>query len=68
MTHNAARAARICPDCDGFPVVAVTTGTRNPDGTRTTLSVSCPACHGTGTAPRWLVTTRRPAVEAGALC
>jgi DnaJ-class molecular chaperone len=54
------RAARICPDCDGFPVVAVTTGTRNQDGTRTTLPAVCPACHGTGTAPHWLVTTGSP--------
>ncbi|MFI2352133.1 hypothetical protein ACH492_35110 [Streptomyces sp. NPDC019443] len=60
MPDRTVRAARICPDCDGFPVVAVTTGTRNQDGTRTTLPVLCPACHGTGTAPHWLVTTRRP--------
>ncbi|MFG3022946.1 hypothetical protein ACGFZQ_31095 [Streptomyces sp. NPDC048254] len=40
---------RPCRDCDGFPVVAITTGTRNPDGTRTTLTVDCPVCHGTGT-------------------
>ncbi|MXM68351.1 hypothetical protein GR925_34265 [Streptomyces sp. HUCO-GS316] len=62
MPDHPARAARICPDCDGFPVVAITTGTRNQDGTRTTLPVVCPACHGTGHAPLWLVTTRRPAV------
>ncbi|MEU6193850.1 hypothetical protein [Streptomyces sp. NPDC047061] len=43
---------RPCRDCDGFPVVAITTGTRNPDGTRTTLRIDCQACHGTGhTAP-----------------
>lgn len=68
MPDRAVRAARICPDCDGFPVVAVTTGTRNQDGTRTTLPIVCPACHGTGTAPRWLVTTSRPSVKAGASC
>ncbi|WP_329292444.1 hypothetical protein [Streptomyces pseudovenezuelae] len=38
----------VCRDCDGFPVVAITTGTRNPDGTRTTLTVTCPSCQGTG--------------------
>ncbi|MET7610361.1 hypothetical protein ABZX97_04530 [Streptomyces seoulensis] len=26
----------------------VTTGTRNPDGTRTLIRVACPACQGTG--------------------
>ncbi|GGS84386.1 hypothetical protein [Streptomyces griseoviridis] len=43
-----APAARICRDCDGFPTVAITTGTRNGDGTRATLRVTCPACKGTG--------------------
>ncbi|MYX34163.1 MULTISPECIES: hypothetical protein [unclassified Streptomyces] len=38
----------VCRDCDGFPVVAITTGTRLPDGTRATLRVTCPACRGTG--------------------
>ncbi|MGW2353222.1 hypothetical protein [Actinacidiphila glaucinigra] len=41
----------VCRDCDGFPVVAITTGTHHPDGTRTTLRVACPGCHGTGIAP-----------------
>ncbi|MFG2941749.1 hypothetical protein [Streptomyces sp. NPDC048282] len=40
---------RPCRDCDGFARATITTGTRNPDGTRTTLRVNCPACHGTGT-------------------
>ncbi|WP_327324186.1 hypothetical protein OG735_17895 [Streptomyces sp. NBC_01210] len=57
------RAARICPDCDGFPVVAITTGTRHADGSRHVIPVVCPACHGTGHAPLWLVTTRRPTVN-----
>jgi hypothetical protein len=39
----------VCRDCDGFARVAIATGTGNPDGTRTTLPVDCPACHGTGT-------------------
>ncbi|MFG2462451.1 hypothetical protein ACGFWE_36055 [Streptomyces sp. NPDC048523] len=43
----------VCRDCDGFPTVAITTGTRNTDGTRTTLTITCPTCKGTGhrTAP-----------------
>ncbi|MFJ8541226.1 hypothetical protein ACIRFH_04255 [Streptomyces sp. NPDC093586] len=45
MMHQHAPAARICRDCDGFPTVAITTGTRNGDGTRAT----CPTCQGTGT-------------------
>ncbi|SED03173.1 hypothetical protein SAMN05216532_3190 [Streptomyces sp. 2231.1] len=38
----------ICRDCDGFSTVAITTGTRNTDGTRATLSLDCRACKGTG--------------------
>ncbi|MFI6021173.1 hypothetical protein ACIBCP_26480 [Streptomyces sp. NPDC051287] len=49
MPRNTPAPRRVCSDCDGFPVVAITTGTRNPDGTRTTLTVNCQACHGTGT-------------------
>ncbi|MFC9464077.1 hypothetical protein [Streptomyces coelicoflavus] len=44
-----ASTARICRDCDGFPAVAITTGTRHADGTRATLRVTCPTCKGTGT-------------------
>ncbi|MDF9817230.1 hypothetical protein [Streptomyces sp. SPB162] len=56
----------ICPDCDGFPVVAITTGTRQPNGQRTTITVDCRACNGTGTTP-----ARRPvrlSVSAGVSC
>lgn len=42
----------VCRDCDGFPVVAITTGTRNADGSRTTLTVTCRACHGSGHTAR----------------
>jgi DnaJ-class molecular chaperone len=49
MMPQHAPAARICRDCDGFPTVAITTGTRNSDGTRATLRVTCPTCQGTGT-------------------
>ncbi|MFE4549400.1 hypothetical protein [Streptomyces sp. NPDC056785] len=48
----------VCRDCDGFPVVAITTGTRNLDGSRTTLRTVCRACKGTGTVGR----ARRQAV------
>jgi DnaJ-class molecular chaperone len=50
----------VCAHCDGFPVVAITTGTRNTDGTRATIDATCPTCKGTGIAP-----VRRPAVLAG---
>ncbi|MFC8173835.1 hypothetical protein [Streptomyces sp. NPDC057325] len=39
---------RVCRNCDGFPVVHITTGTRTPDGQRRTLAATCPACKGTG--------------------
>ncbi|MDG5807044.1 hypothetical protein P9869_31145 [Streptomyces ossamyceticus] len=38
----------VCHHCDGFPLVAITTGTRHRDGSRVTLTVVCPACQGTG--------------------
>ncbi|PWI12569.1 hypothetical protein DIZ27_02720 [Streptomyces sp. NWU339] len=50
------RTTRVCRACDGFPVVAVTTGTRHRDGTRATLRIACPACEGTGRA---LLTARQ---------
>ncbi|MDQ1037685.1 RNase P subunit RPR2 [Streptomyces sp. V3I8] len=44
--------APVCRDCKGFAAVAVTTGTRHRDGSRTTLLVDCRTCKGTGhTAP-----------------
>ncbi|MFF3462138.1 hypothetical protein [Streptomyces sp. NPDC002619] len=45
-----APSTRVCRDCDGFATVAITTGTRNLDGTRATLTVACLACRGTGHA------------------
>ncbi|MCZ0206604.1 hypothetical protein OZK63_14405 [Streptomyces sp. UMAF16] len=45
-------ASRVCSDCDGQATATITTGTRNADGTRATLSIDCPTCNGTGhTAP-----------------
>ncbi|WP_371653488.1 MULTISPECIES: hypothetical protein [unclassified Streptomyces] len=52
MTDRTRPAARICPDCDGFATVAVTTGGRNRHGHLRTITVSCRACHGTG-SPKW---------------
>ncbi|WP_018567971.1 hypothetical protein [Streptomyces sp. PsTaAH-124] len=43
-----APAMRVCRDCDGYASAMVTTGTRHPDGTRATLTVTCPTCKGTG--------------------
>ncbi|MCI0385637.1 hypothetical protein [Streptomyces sp. CNQ085] len=48
----------ICRDCDGFPTVAITTGTRHRDGTRVAVRVVCPACRGTGHATRAAVLVR----------
>ncbi|MFG3093105.1 hypothetical protein [Streptomyces antibioticus] len=45
-----ARTTRACRDCDGFASAMVTTGTRHLDGTRATVRVDCPTCHGTGGA------------------
>ncbi|GHJ00626.1 hypothetical protein TPA0906_24910 [Streptomyces olivaceus] len=50
MMPQHAPTARICRDCDGFPAVAITTGTRHLDGTRTTFRITCPTCKGTGHA------------------
>ncbi|MFJ8626607.1 hypothetical protein ACIRD3_27760 [Kitasatospora sp. NPDC093550] len=61
MPQTTPAPARICPDCDGFAQAAIDTGTRHPDGTRTTIPAYCPACHGTGTVTRpavGLATTR----------
>ncbi|MDH2393148.1 hypothetical protein QCN29_31110 [Streptomyces sp. HNM0663] len=53
-------AVRRCPDCDGFPVVAIGIGGRDRHGHLRTAAVHCPACHGTGT-----VTTRPVLARAG---
>ncbi|MFF8030923.1 hypothetical protein [Streptomyces sp. NPDC016626] len=45
-----ARNTRVCRDCDGFATAAITTGTRDRDGTRATLRIVCPTCKGTGRA------------------
>ncbi|MET8399364.1 hypothetical protein [Streptomyces sp900116325] len=48
MAQHSPAPARICPDCDGFPAVAIDTGTLLEDGTRATLLVTCRRCRGTG--------------------
>ncbi|GGO56713.1 hypothetical protein GCM10012287_50920 [Streptomyces daqingensis] len=52
MTQPTPARVRRCPDCDGFPVVAIDTGTRHADGTRATLRITCTGCDGTGTVSR----------------
>ncbi|MFJ4810918.1 hypothetical protein [Streptomyces longwoodensis] len=44
-----ALSPRVCRDCDGFATAAITTGARHHDGSRATLTITCPACKGTGT-------------------
>ncbi|WP_329119687.1 hypothetical protein [Streptomyces sp. NBC_01465] len=57
--HSHASNLPICTDCDGFPVVAIATGTLNPDGSRVTIPVTCFACKGTGRVRPALVTAGR---------
>ncbi|MFC8093774.1 hypothetical protein [Streptomyces sp. NPDC057301] len=49
-TSAATTAGRICPNCDGFAIAAVSSGPRDARGHLQTLTVDCPACHGTGIA------------------
>ncbi|MBC9725102.1 hypothetical protein [Streptomyces sp. TRM68367] len=51
MTHRTTSTARICPNCDGFAIAAITTGSRDRHGHRHTITANCPACHGQGTVP-----------------
>ncbi|MEU0438911.1 hypothetical protein ABZ202_03815 [Streptomyces sp. NPDC006186] len=50
-TPASSTTARICPNCDGFATAAVSSGGRDPRGHLHTITVVCPACHGTGTLP-----------------
>ena len=64
MAQHSPAPTRICPDCDGFPAVAIDTGTLLEDGTRATLLVTCRRCRGTGstrTAARASVVQREHA-------
>ncbi|WUT35612.1 hypothetical protein OID54_13475 [Streptomyces sp. NBC_00690] len=51
MAHSSPVRVRVCADCDGFPLVVVTTAASRRNGSRSTTCVSCPACRGTGTRP-----------------
>ncbi|MGW7515087.1 hypothetical protein ACWGJ2_05785 [Streptomyces sp. NPDC054796] len=57
MTQPTPARVRNCRDCDGFSRVAITTGTRNRDGSRRTTTATCAGCGGSGIAPRVLTTT-----------
>ncbi|PJN02462.1 hypothetical protein CG740_15615 [Streptomyces sp. CB01201] len=46
--HTPAQNRPVCRHCDGFATVTITTGTRNPDGSRTTIPANCPTCKGIG--------------------
>ncbi|MFB7219762.1 hypothetical protein [Streptomyces sp. NPDC056227] len=48
MAQHSPAPTRICPDCDGFPTVAIDTGMLLDDGTRVTLQVTCRRCRGIG--------------------
>ncbi|MFA0843409.1 hypothetical protein [Streptomyces rochei] len=63
MAQPTRPAPRICPACDGFATVAVTLGGRDSHGHLRTLTIDCPACHGTGTGT---VPARRVREGAGA--
>ncbi len=58
MPQHTHAQTRICPDCSGFAAVTITTGIRLTDGTRHTIPVVCPACHGAGVIVRHLATAR----------
>ncbi|MET7310041.1 hypothetical protein ABZS68_23885 [Streptomyces sp. NPDC005571] len=60
MAQHSPASTRPCPDCNGFPVVAIAIGTLLDDGTRAILLVTCRLCQGTG-ATRTTVPT--PAVQ-----
>ncbi|MFE7709770.1 hypothetical protein ACFU6I_29175 [Streptomyces sp. NPDC057486] len=51
MTDRITTPVRVCANCDGFPTVRVTLGGRDRHGNLRTITVHCPACHGTGTRP-----------------
>ncbi|MFF3749526.1 hypothetical protein ACFYYH_03540 [Streptomyces sp. NPDC002018] len=50
MPQHTPVRTRICPDCDGFPRVAITTGQHTSTGHRQTITATCRTCDGTGRA------------------
>ncbi|MFH8928982.1 hypothetical protein ACH4D4_18175 [Streptomyces pristinaespiralis] len=51
MAQPTTASVRVCSNCDGFPAVRITLGGRDRRGNLHTITVHCPACHGTGTRP-----------------
>ncbi|MFE9650101.1 hypothetical protein ACFYO0_39535 [Streptomyces sp. NPDC006365] len=50
MTDRTRPPSRICPNCDGFASVAITSSGRDQHRHLRTVTADCPACKGTGTA------------------
>ncbi|MFF3872061.1 hypothetical protein [Streptomyces sp. NPDC001978] len=50
-TPASASTARICPNCDGFAIAAISSGGRDARGHLHTLTVDCRVCSGAGTVP-----------------
>ncbi|MFJ8931781.1 hypothetical protein ACIRLA_34880 [Streptomyces sp. NPDC102364] len=49
MTDRIPYLGRVCPNCDGFPTVAVSSGLgRDHLGNLHVITVTCETCHGTG--------------------
>lgn len=65
MPQHSPAPARICHYCDGFPAVAITTGTRLSDGSRAIIRITCPACSGSGSS--WTAAASA-SVRAGVSC
>ncbi|MER5181315.1 hypothetical protein ABT009_23645 [Streptomyces sp. NPDC002896] len=55
MADRTRPTSRICTACDGFATAAITLGGRDHRGHLRTITVRCPACHGTGTVPARVV-------------
>ncbi|WP_328399460.1 hypothetical protein OHS70_21500 [Streptomyces sp. NBC_00390] len=51
MPQHSHALARLCPACDGFASVAVTSGGRDHNGHRRTVTTHCRTCRGSGTVP-----------------
>ncbi|MCX5532380.1 hypothetical protein OG785_17655 [Streptomyces sp. NBC_00006] len=64
MTDRIPYLGRVCPNCDGFPVVAVSSGLgRDARGNLRTLTVTCRTCVGHGT----LADARRARLQKAAV-
>ncbi|WP_327670405.1 MULTISPECIES: hypothetical protein [unclassified Streptomyces] len=49
MTDRIPYLGRVCPNCDGFPVVAVSSGLgRDHRGNLRVITVTCRTCKGSG--------------------